>query len=287
MVLVGAIGGAIVANGGFPIRISPDKRAYVNYFSGGSPLIQQEARIFTQNQCNFYAWDSKVPTLAPRAAIDPSCYMRHSDKSVMILGDSNAADLYHGLQTVLPPEISLLMIYSSGCQVSAVIEWIIKTHHCNMANYFALERIKLDPPDVLLLSSNNSFDIDYIRQFTARVKGYGVKHVIVLGMRPHWKTLLHRIVVDHFWSSTPQYIPGYLDDEAMSLTWKFQAQLRPDEPFEFVDETKAFCNEQGCLAYIGNDRRDGLITSDTVHLRPFASEWHARQHLAPLIQKYF
>ena len=287
MVGTGLFGVVIVATGGFPLRLSPEKRAYVSYFSGASPLIRNEAVIFSQNQCNFYAWDSAVPTLAPRKAIDPSCYTPHSEKSVMILGDSNAADLYHGLKAVLPPDISLLMIYSSGCQVGPVLEWIIKTHHCTMANYFALERIKADPPDVLLLSSNNSFDIDYIRQFTTRVKEYGVKHVMVLGMRPHWRTFLYRTVVEHFWASTPRYLPGHLDNEAMSLTWKFQSQLRPDESFDFVDETKNFCNEQGCLAYLGDDRRDGLITSDTVHLRPFASEWHAREHLVPLILKYF
>jgi hypothetical protein len=246
-----------------------------------------EGKVFQQNQCNFSQVGLSIPTLVPRKEIDPSCYLRHSDKSVMIIGDSNAADLYYGLKTVLPQEISLLMIFSSGCQVSPVAEWVIHTHACNMANYFALERIKLDPPDVLLLSSNNSYDIDYIRKFTERVKGYGVKHVIVLGMRPHWKFALPRIVLEHFWSATPRYIQGYLDIPAMSLTWKFQSQLRPDEAFEFVDEMKAFCNEQGCLAYLGDDRRAGLLTPDTVHIRPQTSVWHAREHLAPLIMKYF
>jgi hypothetical protein len=63
--------------------------------------------------------------------------------------------------------------------------------------------------------------------------------------------------------------------------------LQPDEPFEFVDEMKQFCNPEGCLAYLGNDPKEGLITSDTVHLRPFASIWLARQQLAPLIMKQF
>lgn len=269
--------------GGFPGRIDQDKAAYAAYFSGASPLIQAEAKDIAQNQCNFYAWDSAIPTLVPRKAIDPSCYQRHSDKTVLIIGDSNAADLYYGLNEVLPKDLSLLLIWSSGCQVSPIVEHIITTHHCNMANFFALSRIKADPPDVLLMSSNNSFDIDYIRRFSTMVKGYGVKHVIVLGQRPHWKPFLYKVVIDNYWNSTPRYIPGHQDEELMALTQKFQSQLQRDEPFDFVDELKSFCNQEGCLSFLGDDRRDGLITADTVHLRPFASVWHARKHLAPMI----
>jgi peptidoglycan/LPS O-acetylase OafA/YrhL len=287
MALIGAFGVVSLYGDGLPARIAADKRAYITYFGNTSPIMMADGEEVQQNQCNFYQVGLLIPTLVPRKEIDPSCYLRHSDKSVMIIGDSNAADLYYGLKTVLPSDISLLMIYSSGCQVGPVAEWVIHTHHCNMANYFALERIKIDPPDVLLLSSNNSYDIDYIRKFTERVKSYGVKHVIVLGMRPHWRFALPRIVLEHFWSTTPRYIQGYLDIPAMSLTWKFQSQLRQDEAFDFVDEMKAFCNDLGCLAYLGDDRRAGLLTADTVHLRPQASVWHAREHLAPLIMKYF
>jgi peptidoglycan/LPS O-acetylase OafA/YrhL len=284
MVVVGAIGVVDVLKEGFPDRISDqDKREYAAYFYGGSPLIQAEAKDIMQNRCNFYAWDSPVPTLAPRKAIDPSCYMRHSDKSVLIIGDSNAADLYYGLNEVLPKDVSVLLIHSSGCQVSPIIEHIIETHHCNMANYFALRRIEADPPDVLLLSSNNSFDIEYIRKFSMMVKGYGVKRVLVLGQRPHWKRFLHKIILDEYWKSTPRYIPGHLDDELMSFTQKFQSQLKRDEPFDYVDEMQPFCSAGGCLSFLGDNRREGLVTADTVHLRPFASVWLARQQLAPLI----
>jgi hypothetical protein len=63
----------------------------------------------------------------------------------------------------------------------------------------------------------------------------------------------------------------------------FKAQLRADEPFEYVDEKGPFCNSDGCLTYLGDDRRDGLITLDDAHLRPFASVWLAQKQLAPLI----
>ncbi|MGC2774122.1 MAG: acyltransferase family protein [Bradyrhizobium sp.] len=284
MAAIGVFGVVDVTSKGFPGRLERDKAAYADYFSVASPRLQAEyINYISQNQCNFYAWDAKIPTIAPRNAIDSSCYTRHSEQSVMIIGDSNASDLYHGLYEVLPKTVSLLLIWSSGCQVSEVIERIIAIHHCHMANYFAMQRIEADPPTVLLLSSNNSFDVAYIRRFARIVKSYGVKHVLVLGQRPHWKPFLYKVVLDNYWPEVPRYIQGHLDDELMAFTKTFQSQLQPDEPFEFVDEMKQFCGSEGCLSYLGHDPKEGLITADTVHLRPFASVWLARQQLAPLI----
>jgi len=285
MATIAALGCVDMLMDGLPGRLG-EKAAYAWYFWGGSPLIQNEyLHYISQDQCNFYIWGSVVPTLAPKKSIDPSCYTKTSKTAVMLIGDSNTSDLYYGLREVLPKEVSLLLIWSSGCQVSPIVQHIIETHHCTKANYFALERIKADPPDVLLLSSNNSYDINYIRQFATLVKGYGVKHVLVLGQRPHWKPFLYKVVLDSYWPTIPRYIPGHLDEELMSLTKTFQSHLRPNEPFEFVDEMQPFCNATGCLTYLGDNPKDGLITADTVHLRPFASIWLARQQLAPLIME--
>ena len=161
-----------------------------------------------------------------------------------------------------------MLIYSSNCRVGPIVEADISTSNCAAANNFALDHIKADPPDVLLMSSNSSFDIDYVRKFASMVKSYGVKHVLTLGQRPHWRVALHKIVLDRYWASTPRYIPELLDENMMSLTKVFQSQMRPEEPFEFVDEVKPFCSAEGCLAYLGESRRDGLITADSVHLQP-------------------
>jgi peptidoglycan/LPS O-acetylase OafA/YrhL len=288
MLVIGALGAVDFSYNGFSGRLNEDRASYAAYFDPASQLMRDEVRVFGAFECSFYSWDATVPTLAPRKAIDPSCYTRHSNKSLLIIGDSNGADLYHGLKEVLPNDISVLLIYSSNCRVKPVIERLVATNHCHMANYFALNRIKSDPPDVLLLSSNFSFDIGYIREFAAMVRSYGVKHVLVLGQRPHWRSSLYKIVLENFWLSTPRYVVrDFLDDELMAYTEKFQSQLQPDEPFEFVDEMQPFCNSEGCLAYLGDNRREGLITSDTVHLRPFASVWLAHEQLAPLILKEF
>jgi len=286
MAIVGFFGLFAYLNNGIPWRLSEEQRAYPAYFESYLYDASQhvwERNEIAQNQCNFYSFDSPWPTNGPRAAIDASCYTRHSDKSVLILGDSNAADLYYGLNKNLPKDVSVLLIFSSGCAVRPIREDMLKADHCETANFFAMNRIKADPPDVVMISSNSSYDIDYIRQFATRVKGYGVKHMLVLGQRPHWKPYLYKIVLKHYWRNTPHYLKGFQDDELLSRGDQFEAQLKADEPFEYVDEKKPFCNSEGCLTYLGDDHREGLITFDDAHLRPIASTYLAQQQLAPLI----
>jgi peptidoglycan/LPS O-acetylase OafA/YrhL len=133
------------ANNGLGFRVK-DRNEYAAYFEGylydASKHVVERTEI-AQNQCNFYRWDnSPGPPNGPRDSIDPSCYTKHSQKSVLILGDSNAADLYYGLKEVLPKDISTLLIFSSGCAVRPIVEADLQADHCNMANYFALNQIK-------------------------------------------------------------------------------------------------------------------------------------------------
>ncbi|WP_315781447.1 MULTISPECIES: acyltransferase family protein [unclassified Bradyrhizobium] len=282
MLAIAACGAIILVRDGFPQRFPDEKSVYAQFFDRGSQRTIDEARLINQLPCNFYSFDSPTPTRAPRP-VDPVCYTRHTPRSVLILGDSNGADLYHGLKQVLPESVSLLLLYSSGCRVQPFSEELIESDHCHKANHFALERIKADPPDIVLMASYNSYDIGYVRAYATLIRQHGVKHVLVLGQRPHWRYDLHRIILDEFWSYTPRRIPGRLDESLHALGRQFEAQLRAEEPFEYVDQMQPFCNSDGCLTYLGDDRRDGLITNDTAHLRPHASVWLAREHLAPLI----
>jgi hypothetical protein len=63
-------------------------------------------------------------------------------------------------------------------------------------------------------------------------------------------------------------------------------QLRPNEPFEYVDEREPFCDSEGCLTYLGDNRRESLIAFDDAHLRPFASVYLAKKQLVPLIMEH-
>ncbi len=51
----------------------------------------------------------------------------------------------------------------------------------------------------------------------------------------------------------------------------------------FVDIIGAFCNAEGCLTYLGDDRKTGLTSMDDARLLPLASEFLARELLARMV----
>ena len=44
-----------------------------------------------------------------------------------------------------------------------------------------------------------------------------------------------------------------------------------------------FCNQDGCLVYLGDDKMAGLTSFDYAHLMPVASDYLAKNLLVPLI----
>jgi len=55
--------------------------------------------------------------------------------------------------------------------------------------------------------------------------------------------------------------------------------------FEYFSMTDLFCNKDGCITYLGNDRKSGLVTFDATHLTSIASVYVARTALTEVILK--
>ena len=267
-----------------------DMNSYAAYFdsfrTGVSPAREELVEI-NQNQCNFYNFESALPTRIPRAAISSDCYTSHSRRTVLLWGDSHSAHLYHGLRKTLPPDTSLLLVYASGCRPHPIDLTKLETDYCEKSNSFALSTIRQVVPDVVVIAFNNSFDTDYLRQASREIRRIGVKRVIVLGLAPHWDPFLFKIVMQHYWEFTPSRISTHLDQHALNIDKAFQSELRADEPFEYQSLFDFFCNGEGCLIYLGRNRREGLVSFDNAHLRPLASLHLAEHLLTPLIQRDF
>ena len=50
-----------------------------------------------------------------------------------------------------------------------------------------------------------------------------------------------------------------------------------------MDVQGTFCNDEGCLVYLGDDRTAGLTSNDDGHLLPVASDYLAKKVLVPLV----
>jgi hypothetical protein len=54
---------------------------------------------------------------------------------------------------------------------------------------------------------------------------------------------------------------------------------------QFIDLKEYFCNERGCLVYLGDDPKIGLTSLDGNHLSPIASDDVAKNLLLPMMIK--
>jgi hypothetical protein len=51
----------------------------------------------------------------------------------------------------------------------------------------------------------------------------------------------------------------------------------------FVDIVGAFCNAEGCITCLGDDRKTELTSMDDAHLLPIASDFLARELLSRMV----
>jgi peptidoglycan/LPS O-acetylase OafA/YrhL len=287
MACVGMFGLYDALHDGFRFRMK-DKNEYALYFEGylyDASQFVQERQDISQNQCNRYNYLQGWGDNRPRPSISADCYEQKTKKSVLLWGDSHAAHLYFGLKKTLPQDISTLLIFSSGCAPHLQVDTDHQLDYCETSNNSALKLVEKQPPDVVMLASNVVVEIKDMRDLAHRLKQLGVKKVLVLGPLPHWKPFLYKTVMRNYWDHTPNRIPGHQDNERIALSLKFTAAMTKEDEFDYVNLFDFFCNSDGCLTYLGDNRREGLITFDDAHLRPFASVYLAENLLKPLILK--
>lgn len=287
MTCVGLFGLYDATHDGLRFRMK-DKNDYAAYFEGylhdGAQFVNERNDI-AQNQCNRYNYLQSWGDLQPRPSIDADCYEKKTKKSVLLWGDSHAAHLYYGLKKALPNDISTLLNFSSGCAPLLYSYINRQLPYCNTSNSAGLDLVERQVPDIVILASNGVVEIKYIRELAHKLKSLGVKKVVWLGPLPHWKPYLYKTVMRYYWENTPNRIANHVDKELLALDLKFRAQMQPEDEFDYVSLFDFFCNTDGCLTYLGNNRREGLITFDDAHLRPFASTYLAENLLKPLVLK--
>jgi hypothetical protein len=220
----------------------------------------------------------------PRKSIDPSCYTKTKGASVLVWGNSFGADLFYGLKETLPRDVSPLLVFASGCSIAFPnAPGAKQAPYCEKMNEFALETAKKVKPEIVILSPANSANIDHIRLISQTLKDQGVRKIFVIGGRPEWNPYLYKIIAKDYWKSSPKYIKGYQDEGVVGADQAFRSALKKSELFDYIDLHDFFCNDDGCMTYLGNDRREGLYTFDRGHFRPFFSLYLFKNKLATII----
>lgn len=294
LVMVGFVGFCCYANNGYNGYGFRDKEKveFSNYFENGRPEWKYFNResIFEKyrEKCNFYnikMFLAGSATQTPLDSIDRECYQKRSNAkySVLLWGDSHAAQLYFGLQRNLPATWQVLQVTTSGCIPSIQQEKVIFDNACEKSNYFALETVRAQHPDVVVVAQNVGHVSSSMAHIGTRLESQGVNTVIFTGPSPHWSRDLPKVIMRKLWIGTPSRTFSEIDTDVLKTDARVRESFIPSSSLHFVSLIDYFCDQKGCLTRIGDDKKSGITTWDYGHLTPIASDAFARDVLVPLI----
>jgi len=269
-----------------------EKSAYLRYFENSLPEQKYFQVTGMQEkfgfECDFYdtpKYRRGQATRIPLQKIDGSCYERDKryKNAVFIWGDSHAQQLYFGLKKSLPDHWQILQVASSGCLADISATGPSTSDYCVQSNWLALKTIKETKPDVVIVAQNRGHSIENFEVIAKQLENLGIRKIIFTGPTPHWTPDLPKIIVRKLWENTPQRTMVGIDTKVLADNLKLQEQFQPTDTRKFANIISLFCNWAGCLTYLGDDKKYGVVTWDYGHLTPIASEFLARNLLVDLI----
>ena len=295
MLVFGAAGYAISRSDSRLFR-RDERSQFLAYFENSRPEMRYFHKIdyFSawRPECAFYdlqasrdmTLEGSVRDSPPREALDRTCYERDEryERAVLLWGDSHAQQLAPGLRDQLPGGWQVLQVASPGCYPDLRSRVPSATSQCDQSNYFALKTIATARPDVVVVAQMAGHSLENFRQIAAQLRELGVERTVFVGPTPQWTTDLPRLVVRKLWHAPRRTLVG-LRKDVVELDARLKAGFRPDDGAKFASVIDVFCDTDGCLTYLGDDRKLGLTSWDYGHLTPVASKHLAANLLAGLV----
>ncbi|MGZ8262354.1 MAG: SGNH hydrolase domain-containing protein, partial [Methylotenera sp.] len=195
-----------------------------------------------------------------------------------IWGDSHAQQLNSGIKKYLPKEWQVLQVASSGCAPELISESSV-SNWCNQSNWFALKSIKETRPDVVVVGQNLAHNLSKMSEISTRLKSLGVKKIIFTGPSPHWTSDLPKLILTKIWINTPRRTYIGINQKVLAANADLQRGFKQTKTDKFINIIDLFCNQEGCLTYLGEDKKTGVTTWDYGHLTPISSEYLAKNRL--------
>lgn len=269
-------------------QFDKERSEYLAYFENSIPEWKYYTKLGMfqkyRSDCDFYDRDKYrvgQGTWIPRSSIAESCFTRDPAyrHSVLIWGDSHAQQLHYGVKNNLPTDWQVLMVASSACAADPNIVNSSSTQYCEQSNWFSLRTIAEAKPDVVIVGQSNDHSLDRMNQMIVKLEQMGVKKIIFTGPTPHWKPDLPKLIARMLWNNTPQRTWIGIDQDVINLNDQLKSGFKKQTGVSFINLVDFFCNDEGCLTYIGSDKKLGITAFDYGHLTPIASNLLAQELL--------
>jgi peptidoglycan/LPS O-acetylase OafA/YrhL len=249
MVLVAALGGAVLWGHGYDFRLPPEIRAMAG--------VSTQSAQWRFHQC--------LLDLSRDTSFADDCVDRDRRPLVVVWGDSTAGALLPGLRKAQETRSFGIAQFTSASCVPVLNVDIPGTPNCRAINDKVFSLIRDVRPDIVVMHGTWDRYLDQIAETAAALRRETGARVVVLGAVPTWRRGLPNEVLRYFllyhgliparWSGG--VTSGWFDAV-------MREQLAPAGA-EFVSAWNVLCNGEGCLTRIGDSAGD-ITASDGIHL---------------------
>jgi len=200
------------------------------------------------------------------------------NKLVVLWGDSHAASLYPGLQSLIADGDSpyrLGQFTASACPPVAGFKMSSRPH-CEANNDHVLRFVERERPDTVVMLASWSFytggafeklALTDVARTVERLRGLGVRRVVVLGPLPRWVEHQPNIVLRE-WQRTHSIVErsrlGF-DDRVLSFDRELRVALE-GLPSTFVSPLQTLCTADGCPLVTHQGDQIFAMAWDDAHL---------------------
>ncbi|MCO8168840.1 acyltransferase [Pseudomonas sp. 21LCFQ02] len=213
--------------------------------------------------------------------IDASCTRRQGEGGVLLWGDSHAQALSLGLRTLLPAGTPFYQVTSASCpaRFTAIDRRGASGRACDYATRLAWDSVEQLRPDVVVMAQKDNHDQTAWNALAARLRDYGVKHIVLVGPVPQWSPSLPSVIANRHWEQREPYINDPALNRHLMAVDQATRHLIDPTSIRFVSLIEQLCNRQGCLARLGGN--DELLQIDDGHLSAEGSLYVVRHYVLP------
>lgn len=214
--------------------------------------------------------------------------------SLLLWGDSHAAQLYPGLKALQQkrPELRVAQYSLSGCPPLAVAGTLMHavTPTCSRFYSDVVRVIRERRPDAVLLAALweqylTPDTFSYLGDMLAFLRAEGVRHVYVMGHVPRWKPSLPDLVLKLLQKDLTGEVPARLRSGLVQANRDMDRALRAyveASGARYLSAYDILCNDKGCMVGMENVP-EMLTTWDYGHLSVPASALLMRAHADTLL----
>ncbi|WP_346399814.1 acyltransferase family protein [Pseudomonas syringae] len=276
--LVFVCGALVSATGGVvsplrPVSVS-DKARFIQEYADRQHNLYEPYWL----KCDAFS----ALTQRGQSAIDEACTRKQGAGGVFLWGDSHAQALSLGLRTLLTHSTPFYQVASASCR-PALSDHQGRTsatsRACDYSNRTALQGIERLRPDIVVIAQKDGHDKTDWTQIAIRLKGLGVKHILLIGPVPQWNPSLPSVIANRHWGLSESHIRDPALDQSVMLVDQATRALAASAGIQFVSLIDKLCIADACRVRLEDNR--SLLQIDSGHLSAEGSLYVVRNYVLP------